>query len=400
MAVGAWFGVGAHHVQQRQAQVKLCGGRGGSREAEGRAAKVEGQFSKAAPWRRGAARALTFLTHTHSRPPPRFLSPLAADAIAGAAGEVAQIVCLYPLDTLKVICQAADCSPRAALALLAPRGAPRGALLTALYRGCGPAAISSAAVGAVYLVTFSLARRATARATAETSVSSLPPAATPSADGTPPPPPPPSPPSAAAATGAAAVGAVACSVATALMEAPLELFRHRTQAGVGGGLRAQAAAALAAGGVSELYRGFFPYLIKSLPYDVAELVSYCALRDVVSALPAAFQPPPSFAPTLVGALAGAAAVVASMPADCVKLRLELSSAPVAHGVRASVSQFVGTARGMAATGGAPAFFRGLTPRLAEKVPSTMVYWATVEGVRKSLAPYLTEADDGVSFSPA
>ena len=374
--------------------------RGSWGEQRGWGPRGEVSILEAASWRRERSSGSDLPhPHTHSRPPPRFLSPLAADAIAGAAGEVAQIVCLYPLDTLKVICQAADCSPRAALALLAPRGAPRGALLTALYRGCGPAAISSAAVGAVYLVTFSLARRATARATAVAPVSAA--LLSTTTDGTPSlPPPSPSTPSVAAATGAAAVGAVACSVATALMEAPLELFRHRTQAGVGGGLRAQAAAALAAGGVGELYRGFFPYLIKSLPYDVAELVSYCALRDVVSALPAAIQPPPSFAPTLVGALAGAAAVVASMPADCVKLRLELSSAPVAHGVRASVAQFVGTARGMATTGGAPAFFRGLTPRLAEKVPSTMVYWATVEGVRKALAPYSTEADDAVSFAPA
>lgn len=43
------------------------------------------------------------------------LSPLAADAIAGAAGELVQIGVLYPLDTIKVICQAADCSTKGGL---------------------------------------------------------------------------------------------------------------------------------------------------------------------------------------------------------------------------------------------------------------------------------------------
>ena len=46
------------------------------------------------------------------------------------------------------------------------------------------------------------------------------------------------------------------------------------------------------------------------------------------------------------------------------------------------------AKGMAASGGHRAFFRGMAPRLAEKVPSSMMYWVTVEAVRRSLRPFV------------
>ena len=224
------------------------------------------------------------------------------------------------------------------------------------------------------------------------------------------------------------------------MEAPLELFRHRAQAVVvgkaggaaaaaagsaaaGAGVLAQASAAFAAGGVKELYRGLAPYVLKSAPYDISELLVYSMLRGrgggggngenggcgaegesstsssdsnsgVFSLLPAAMRPPPHLAHAVLGAVAGAAAVVASMPADCIKLKLELSSAPVPHGLRESVGQFFGTGRSIASGPGGPsALFRGMGPRLAEKVPSTMIYWVVVEAARKALAPHVYRGED-------
>ena len=58
-----------------------------------------------------------------------------------------------------------------------------------------------------------------------------------------------------------------------------------------------------------------------------------------------------------------------------------------------------TARTMFRTGGVAAFFRGLAPRLAEKVPSTCAYWLVVEGVRGALVP-LTREDDGGELAGA
>ena len=429
---------------------------------------------------------------------PFRISPIVADALAGAAGEIAQLSSLYPLDTVKVVQQAADCSLGGALRLLAPAGAKPTAVLAAFYRGCLPACVASAAVGAVYLVSFSGAQRAWERAAVkggrggggasraaaapaasavavasssasasdsdegaalEGSAPSVPFASptvsaaaveasegrdhrSPTSASTPAPAPsassPPSHPQhvpARVQAEAAAAGAVVASVATSLMEAPLELFRHRAQAVVvagagaaaaggagsaaaGAGVLAQASAAFAAGGVKELYRGLAPYVLKSAPYDISELLVYSMLRGrgggngnggdgggaggespstssgdggggVFSLLPAVMRPPPQLAHAALGAVAGAAAVVASMPADCIKLKLELSSAPVAHGVRESVAQFFGTGRRIAAgPGGASALFRGMGPRLAEKVPSTMIYWVVVEAARKALAPHV------------
>jgi solute carrier family 25 S-adenosylmethionine transporter 26 len=435
---------------------------------------------------------------------PFRISPIVADALAGAAGEIAQLSSLYPLDTVKVVQQAADCSLGGALRLLAPAGAKPTAVLAAFYRGCLPACVASAAVGAVYLVSFSGAQRAWERAAVKggrggggasraaaapaasavavasssasasdsdegaalegsspsvpfalptvsaaaveasegrdyrSSTSSSTSSSTPSASS------PPSHPQHVPAhvqAEAAAAGAVVASVATSLMEAPQELFRHRAQAVVvagagaaaaggagsaaaGAGVLAQASAAFAAGGVKELYRGLAPYVLKSAPYDISELLVYSMLRGrgggngnggdgggtggespstssgdgggggVFSLLPAAMRPPPQLAHAVLGAVAGAAAVVASMPADCIKLKLELSSAPVAHGVRESVAQFFWTGRRIAAgPGGASALFRGMGPRLAEKVPSTMIYWVVVEAARKALAPHVHRGGD-------
>lgn len=407
--------------------------------------------------------------------------------------------------------QAADCSLGGALKLLAPAGAKPAAVLAAFYRGCLPACVASAAVGAVYLVSFSGAQRAWERAavrggrgisrasssaavvssssscsdsddaledtldaTASPSSSSAAPFASltvsaavvasaeshHSRHSS-------SPPASSSSTSssssrshpqsvpahvqaeAATAGAVVASVATSLMEAPLELFRHRAQAvvvggaaggasaaaaaasasaGASGSVLAQASAALAAGGVKELYRGLAPYVLKSAPYDISELLVYSMLRGrggseggagagatdgdgetsasssgdsvssgnggVFSLLPAAMRPPPQLAHAVLGAVAGAAAVVASMPADCIKLKLELSSAPVAAGVCESVGQFFGTGKAIATGPGGPsALFRGMGPRLAEKVPSTMIYWVVVEAARKALAPHVYRGEE-------
>lgn len=37
-------------------------------------------------------------------------------------------------------------------------------------------------------------------------------------------------------------------------------------------------------------------------------------------------------------------------------------------------------------------FVGITPRMAEKVPATCMYWLTVEGVRRVLMPYTLDQE--------
>ena len=77
------------------------------------------------------------------------------------------------------------------------------------------------------------------------------------------------------------------------------------------------------------------------------------------------QGPQSF--SCAGATAGAAAVLASMPADCVKTVLEMETGGAARGPLGDAGHFVATARGMLQRGGPGALFIGMGPRLAETV---------------------------------
>jgi hypothetical protein len=67
-------------------------------------------------------------------------------------------------------------------------------------------------------------------------------------------------------------------------------------------------------------------------------------------------------------------VVCSMPADCIKTRLELSVVPPPKGAARNAVHFFQTGREMVAQKGLGALFVGMTPRLVEKVPSTVLYW--------------------------
>ncbi|KAK9915977.1 hypothetical protein WJX75_006833 [Coccomyxa subellipsoidea] len=171
-----------------------------------------------------------------------------------------------------------------------------------------------------------------------------------------------------------------------IFEAPMEMFKHRTQAGlIQGRMLNNMSAALRTNGIGALYSGYLAFILKSLPYDVAELVTYSELSRVQGPLQ---RIPLGCRDVLTGACAGAAAVVASMPADCVKMRIELSGVTPRGGVLPSLALFLGTARAMVRQGGLGALFVGMGPRLADKVPGTVVYWLAVEGCRRALAPYM------------
>ena len=84
----------------------------------------------------------------------RWLNPLAAEALCGAIGEMTQIFVLYPMDTLKIQCQAHSLGGRAAWALILSKNAGPRQLMRSMYAGCGSQVVCSAAIGAVYLVSF------------------------------------------------------------------------------------------------------------------------------------------------------------------------------------------------------------------------------------------------------
>lgn len=79
-------------------------------------------------------------------------------------------------------------------------------------------------------------------------------------------------------------------------------------------------------------------------------------------------------------------MLVSMPCDTIKTRMDLlppTCAAGKGGLLHSARAFFDTGRQLAAAGGGPgALFVGVAPRLLQTVPSTMVYWAAVEGTRR------------------
>jgi hypothetical protein len=141
------------------------------------------------------------------RKPRLVLDRSLMEAICGAVGEVAQVVVLYPLETIKVKCQAEGVGAATAVRAVLASG-PRSAL-RALYSGIGAAAICSVIVGAVHYASFCMSKRAAMAATNGGG----------GGGGEP-------------STGlATAIAAVVGAVSTALVESPCDLYRHMAQVG-------------------------------------------------------------------------------------------------------------------------------------------------------------------------
>lgn len=352
------------------------------------------------------------------------LHHLAVDAISGAVGEVAALVALYPLDTIKVQCQARGASTATVLRDLAGRGPS--AALRALYAGCGSAALGAAALGSVYLVAFFAAKRVGHAAVAARQQRQHGAEATEGAE-----------------TLVAAAAGLAASVLGSVVESPIELFKVRTQAGAADGpVFAQIARTASTQGLGPLYWSLLPFLLKSIPHDIAELVTFSTMSDLRTAsaaaaavsiadpttaqLPSLQVPPldiderkesssarpgaaqPTAAPATggqswaadagswlagmspassdmwIGAAAGGSAAVASMPFDVTFTRMNTAAASAAAAGVTPVAAFCASARQIVATGGPQALFAGVLPRLLHTVPAGIVYWMAVEGCRRTL----------------
>lgn len=313
-------------------------------------------------------------------PPPKspsqklVLDRTLMEALCGGVGEVAQICVLYPLETIKVKCQSDGLATAAVMQQLLSKGGP--AAFKALYAGFVSAALCSVLVGSVHYASFCWSKRLALQAMDSSSSSS-------SSEN-----------SQSANMLAASIGALA----TALVESPVELFRHQAQAGtVGGNFMQEMAKTVRTQGVGGLYWGFVPFLIESFPYDCTELGTYSQLHDwrqaalkkedSTSRLVA--RVPDQAWDLAIGAAAGVASVLVSMPMDVIKTYMQThgAGAAVAPGLGGQVAAFWQTGAKMVAVGGPGALFVGMVPRLVQQVPSTTICWWAIERCRDALEPY-------------
>ena len=90
---------------------------------------------------------------------------------------------------------------------------------------------------------------------------------------------------------------------------------------------------------------------------------------------------------VTGASAGAAAVLVSMPFDCVKTYMQTHGTDLGgKGVLGSARLFFKTGSGMVKAGGIGSLYYGLAPRLLQQVPSSMICWYTIHSVQRLLLP--------------
>ncbi|KAF8066349.1 SAMC1 [Scenedesmus sp. PABB004] len=300
--------------------------------------------------------------------PNLVLARPAMEAICGGVGEVAAVCVLYPLETVKVKCQADGVGAAAVLRALLREGVPAAARL--LYSGFASAALCSLLVGGVHYASFCVAKRSALQATGG------------AGDG----------------GGANLVAATVGALATALVESPVELFRHRAQAGnVGANFLQEMASTVRTQGVGGLYWGFVPFLIESFPYDITELGTYSQLHDLRAAAATrrdatgrwVASVPEQAWDLAIGAAAGVASVLVSMPFDVIKVHIQTHGAELAAGAGAQgqLAAFWATGGKLVARGGAGALFIGLAPRLVQQVPSTTICWWAIERSRQLLEPF-------------
>lgn len=338
----------------------------------------------------------------------------AEDAICGAVGEVAALVALYPFDTLKVQCQAHSEKTMTILRDVFSLGPAVG--FRRLYAGVGTSAVVAGAIGSLYLLAFYSVKRLGNKWICENRevskksnmVNSL------ESDSNP---------------WIVSVAGITASVVGSLVEAPIDQFKVRAQAGtLAGSIFQNMSLSMSQNGCFLLYSSLFPFLMKSLPHDMAELLTFSRLQDIrgscdtkgteliktngaaqnmsissesegsfsllESAGRALHNLPESVGDMLIGAIAGVAAAFASMPFDTTFTKMHIcsvrgiganSSKGIISGTINNMFLFFGTAHKMVEVGGVRALFAGMGPRLMQTIPASVVFWMAVEGTRRMLA---------------
>lgn len=307
-------------------------------------------------------------------------------AICGAAGEAAALAATYPLETLKVRCQTTGRGVQHVMASLAAEGGV-GKISSLLYHGFGPAAVTVMVTGALYLSIFGWMQGAV-----QAGLDRL------------------AHPTTAATAGrkkplsgegmqdvgsqwrdssvlSAGIAAGATSAIIALLELPTEVVRLRMQSGTSShlGFRQQMRQAWADVTSIGCWTYLAPCLVKEVPQDATEFATYGKLTRMWNERMPAKVDNVAGADWLVGAGAGVAATIVSMPADVIKTRVAcVPPATLRSGLVGSLHTYACAASMVYKECGLRGFYSGTGPRLI-KVPSTMIYWVTVEQTRRLLS---------------
>eukprot|EP00890_Picochlorum_soloecismus_P003030 jgi/Picsp_1/3728/NSC_06564-R1_uncoupling protein ucp-4 solute carrier family 25 member 27 variant 1 len=304
-----------------------------------------------------------------SRSEKLFLNQTVIDCISGAAGEIAALVSLYPLDTLKVQCQARSTSLATALRFIFGHG-PRTAI-SMFYAGVGSATVGAAVVGALHLSIYHFWKRWGVQVDREIS----------QMDGKPDGPGP-------MQTLSSVLGATFSSISVSLVEAPWDQMKLRSQANaIKGSPILNLVHMISSQGIHRtLSSSFVPFVMKSVPHDVSELVSFSAMNESKFILQCLESVPQSARDAIMGAASGLCAAMISTPFDviCTKTNLESGSNRKGMNLKESMNNFRMTAKREWCQSGVRGLYVGFMPRLLQMIPAGIIYWAVVESTRRHL----------------
>ena len=288
------------------------------------------------------------------------MSERTEQAISASVGAVLISALTTPLEVLKVRQQAASTTESASLGATVTRMV-RHEGAASLWSGLQPTLLMSVPGTVLYLTAYEEARNRLAKSS----------------------------PLGAAWAPLVAGGGARAVVAT--VSSPLELLRTRMQATAGAdGLAATAARAVRAGGVSSLWTGLTPTLLRDVPFSCVYWSIYESLRRRAKAAHPQQQLTTS-ASFAAGAVAGSIAALVTTPLDVIKTRQQLLGGGGGNG-GAPLSVL-----GVARSEGVAALFAGVVPRLARVAPANAIMIASYELGKRHLHALF---DKGAGYSPA
>lgn len=166
---------------------------------------------------------------------------------------------------------------------------------------------------------------------------------------------------------------VAVSITT-----PLELVRTLQSGGRTQRFDHIARKIVAQDGITGLYRGWIPTLLRDCPYSAIYWFSFDAVRPLYTALFG--DSSPSFATFSSGASAGMIAAFITHPFDVVKTKRQLAVLP-SSGSPSSTSQPQISFASILRNEGVKGLYRGLSMRLVTVIPASAIMITVYEAVK-------------------
>lgn len=170
---------------------------------------------------------------------------------------------------------------------------------------------------------------------------------------------------------------------------PIELVRTKLQSRTGNSITEVMSivrTVTAQNGISSLWRGLSPMLLRDVPFSVIFWLGYEDLKlTFTNRFKPSYQP---IVPFLAGSIAGGVAAVVTIPLDVVKTHMQVELGESNTGsIRLGMGSITKVMRTIVQEYGAPGLFAGLVPRIAKVAPACAIMIGTYEAFKTFFSEY-------------